>query len=597
MRSLIELTDQLSVYLQNLIKHLFSEQEHFDVEADVDILEDIGDFYQEIERLPERLHINCFSSRLGWHMCAYHAGNSRSDRNLYSAYLQSIGHDRAPEYIEKEKELIQELTKTCMDLSHMYQTLQYANSEESQDWQNISELISDVGRCITTLSSRELYVYQTSYSAMKYEYDQVYILYAPLADVAFLVTRFQLIGLALAALKPEYANSELVAMLDELVNVLPVPQRNNYIRTEKDFINLSILPNNICNFSCTYCYSAKGRSIQQLTFEQAKLAIDYFLSPQRNDSKLLTVSIFGGGEPLLSWKSVVLPSIEYIIENAVQQDRRIMITLITNGSVIPENFVDICRKYGIDLVCSFEILEDVQNSQRKHFDIVAANIRKLIDNKIVPAINSVITNLNVDRLTEMVETLHSRYPEIRYAAFEPVIEQTDAGRAQFYKKFAKGFLKALKLAEAYNINLTCSTLRNVDVTVDRYCPGELALCADGSLSVCPCVSSPQEPNFERFVYGKIDDRVEIDQSKLSELLALNVHSNLWCKNCFAKYNCGGGCMNGRLNNGNEQDSEYCHFTQSFLKYIITKRLDEAYKEDYGISITKKIGSYECFIEE
>lgn len=424
------------------------------------------------------------------------------------------------------------------------------------------------------------------------------LLYAPLADSILLLDKCEVGRIKTAITSPQEADEEALSIVDTLCDVIPVTMRDNQIRNEKDFINLSILPNNICNFSCSYCYSAKGRSSQQLSLQSAYRTIDYFLSTERNKAHKLTVSIFGGGEPLLSWKNVVKPAIEYLYEQAAVQSRTVITTVITNGSLLPDGFVKLCRKYSIDLVCSFEILEDVQNSQRKHYETVCSNIRALINSGVVPAINSVITELNVDRQPEMIAELHLHYPEVKYVAFEPVVNPQMADKEKFYIHFTKGFIAAERLAGEYGIKLSCSALRNVDVTVDRYCPGEFALCANGEISCCPCVSSPQEPNYEKYVYGIVDENgVTVDKPKLQALLAYNLHSQNWCESCFAKWNCGGGCVNNTLNNGGKQDIAYCKFVKRFLTYTLLKRLDKIYREEDNMNLQEMIGNYEHVITE
>lgn len=443
----------------------------------------------------------------------------------------------------------------------------------------------------TILNSHDLYVLTTANNEWK-------LLYAPLADALMLVGNDDIKAIAAAIESPTMAAEELLEVVHELCETVPVLERPNQVRRIKDFINLSILPNNICNFSCSYCYSAKGRSSKQLTLSQAQQIIDYFLSEERNNAAKLTVSIFGGGEPLISWESVVRPAIEYLYQKANASKRTVVTTLITNGSIIPAKFIETCRTYNIDLVCSYEILEEIQNTQRRHFEIVTKNIENLISNGIIPAINSVITELNVSRQCEMIEILHSRFAEIRYVSFEPVIDADISDKRSFYTNFSTEFIAAMQLANKYGITLTCSILRNIDVTVDRYCAGELALCADGSLSICPCVSSSEEPNFQRYVYGNVSDSgINLDEAKLQALLSHNVYKQPWCQSCFAKWNCGGGCMNTLIKNNNKPDTDYCRFTKSFLKYILTKRLDETYIEDTGQSITETIGDYGYFITE
>lgn len=387
------------------------------------------------------------------------------------------------------------------------------------------------------------------------------LLYAPLADACLWVTDDELKSIA----------KEPPA---EIIDVPPLSQREGYIRTPEDFVNLSILPNNICNFHCSYCYSAYGRSKLQLHFAQVKAVIDYLFTKTRPRRKHIT--IYGGGEPLLSWNSIVHPTLDHL-QQWQQQGSNFYVTLITNGSLLPDGFVDYCRAMHIDLVCSFEVLQDIQDTQRGHYSLVRNNILTLIKEGIVPAFNSIITPLNVERQAEMVEEVKHIYPGVRYLSFEPVLGGDQPVGDEFYTKFSDGFRRAQAVATAGGIELTCSALRNVDVTVERYCAGELALVADGSLTICPCLSSPQEPMFSRFVYGHVDTdgKVTIDTQRFGELLAMNMHSQPWCRRCFARWNCGGGCTRETMRRGNAPDEAFCRFMRCFLRDELKARMEES----------------------
>lgn len=423
------------------------------------------------------------------------------------------------------------------------------------------------------------------------------ILYAPLADSSLLADSSDLQKIYEVLGNSGHTDPDVAEIIHELTNTSFPNQRDGYVRGFEDFRNLSILPNNICNFTCSYCYSAKGRSSEKLSYRQAEIAVDTFLSTRSSHQGLLTITIYGGGEPLLSW-DMVSPLIDHIFSKASEVGRRVSLTLITNGSVLPKGFITQCRQYNLDLVISYEILEEVQNQQRKHYNLVTGNILSLLDSRVIPAFNSVITPLNVERQTEMVNIVAERFKRVEYLSFEPVMDVVeDSEKEYFYKLFTREFITAQKHAESLGIKLTTSVLRNVDVSVDRYCPGEMAITADGSLTICPCVSSSKDANYERYVYGCITEEgmLKVDNEKLQSLLSVNVNSNPWCKLCFSKWNCGGGCMNNNIKNGYRQDEHYCAFVRRFVKYTIAKRLDEAYASMGEASIKQYVGDYEKII--
>lgn len=410
------------------------------------------------------------------------------------------------------------------------------------------------------------------------------LLYAPLADVAVLVDEDDINPTNLQELIAEYGGALLPS------------QRLGAIHGYRDFVNLSILPNNTCNFNCSYCYSSQERGRGELSLAQATAIADDFIDTRRNPDAHLTFSIFGGGEPMLPWERLTRPLINHI--HRCMGDRPHTITLITNGSVIPDDFAEICRQLKLDLVVSFDILPEIQNLQRRHYDLVAGNIRHLLGEGVNLAINSVITQANVDRQCEMIEELATKYKGITYASFEPVMEKSGNNDNRFYNRFGIGFERARQLAASHGITLSSTILRNADVSVERYCPGELAVVANGDISSCPCVSSPLEPNYGDYVYGRVDEngKISIDSARLDSIIKRDVDTQLWCRDCWARFNCGGGCINKTAQRGGTQDAAYCRFVRNFLKYTLCRRLDEAYAEE-GIDIKQEIGDYERFITE
>lgn len=390
------------------------------------------------------------------------------------------------------------------------------------------------------------------------------LLYVPLADSSALVDAAEL-SLLQAVAEGTCDDAEAADTLRQLSEHEPVAR----IRSVADFRNLSILPTNACNFACSYCYSARSRSPQTLSWPQVERAIGWFIGIERPAPVPLHITLFGGGEPMLCWESIVRPAIELVEELRKDYPAPIHITLITNGSILPADFADICLRARIDLAVSFELLPELQNAQRRNYDRVLANLRALLAAGVVPAINSVITDLAVNRMPDMVRAAARDLPGVRYLAFEPA---TQPHTPEFYRAFTDGFLEARDLAEAKGMMLSTSALRNCDVTVERYCAGELALAPAGDLTLCPCISAPDQSGYDRWTYGRVtDESIEIDTERLARLLALDVDSQPWCRDCFARYNCGGGCINNTAERGNKPDAAYCDFFRNFLRRVILTR--------------------------
>lgn len=394
--------------------------------------------------------------------------------------------------------------------------------------------------------------------------DDSLLLYAPLSCNTVVVSPIDLQCLESAA-NGAPQPQEYTEALEALAYREPIPR----IRSIEDFVNLSILPTNSCNFSCSYCYSAKGRSKQTIDLDIVEKMICFFIGLKRKDNPSLHVTLFGGGEPMLCWNTAVRRAIELIESLRKEYPGNIHITLITNGSILPADFIEICKRANIDLAISFEILEELQNLQRKNYRRVYSNIQELCKNGIIPAINSVITDESAGLMPEMVLEAIEKIPGVRHLSFEPV---TGEHTAEFYNIFIDKFFEAKAIADKNGVNLTTSALRNVDVTVERYCAGELALNATGDITACPCLSSPDQPGYQRWVYGHASaDEISIDADKLSSLLDFDVNSQPWCEHCFARYNCGGGCLNSAIERGKKPDTNYCQFFKTFLHKVLIER--------------------------
>ncbi len=419
----------------------------------------------------------------------------------------------------------------------------------------------------------------TDKSLFPLEYDDgTILLYAPLADCVTAVTNTELRRLCDAAANPEECRDEEArGIIAELTDVLPVRCRPGYVAAAADFRNLTLLPTNRCNFSCSYCYSRAGRSSDMIDFDAVKTAVEWFVSNCGKAGEPLRVTIYGGGEPMLCWSEIVRPAVELIGRLRAESGRKIGITLITNGSIIPDDFIEYIKDYDIDLAVSFEVVQELQNRYRRNYDKVATNLHRLAEAGISPRINAVVTPESVERLAEIVECLHRDFPLIDYISLEPESENNLS--TQFYDSFIPSFFNAFALAKKYGITATCSALRNCDVTVDRYCAGELALTATGRLTLCPCISSELQPGFEQWIYGRVDGgKMELDSERLQSLLKMNLDTMPHCRDCFAKYNCGGGCLNKFINNGHRPDENFCTFMKKFLKLIIKQRYDQSLTE-------------------
>jgi radical SAM protein with 4Fe4S-binding SPASM domain len=420
------------------------------------------------------------------------------------------------------------------------------------------------------------------------ENEELQLIYSPFTENIFIATPEYVEQLENGI---ESSNGTSDGIKEILESIVPSGKLEDYIqrsKLEEHFTTLSILPNNICNFSCSYCYSAQGRSNVKLDKEVITNTLEDFINPNRIKPQKVYISIFGGGEPLLSW-DLVKHIIEYSNEIAEQHGFIVRISLVTNGSVVNDEILRLLKKYNISVTVSFEILEEIQNLQRGHYDKVSKNIDRLIEEGIYVRFRSTITKDNVKLQKKMIETVIERFPKVDSIMMEEVtdvelfkdIEEIKT----FYKDLLTNFNEAYELGEENGKSIECSAARNINLLIDRFCPGELCLTPEGELSICSRISAPRDPGYEKSIYGKVENgHINIDEEKLKKLIDHNVYSKLKCENCFAKWHCGGGCYAQQLVYDEDVLNVACDFKREYTKLRLLKDLDNEYRENHNMSL-------------
>lgn len=196
-----------------------------------------------------------------------------------------------------------------------------------------------------------------------HHFDDVSILYAPLCDQIALVDRKDEDAIRRYLEKGDSIQPELKDWVDEMkASVIPQTiDAPDISQTTK----MSLLPNLTCNFTCSYCYSAQGRSSTVISWEKAKVVLDYFINPNRIRPQHLSLFISGGGEPLISW-DVTRKCIQYAVTRCREFGFTIHISVVTNGSMLNEQIVEFLHEYNCSVCISFEVLPHLQELQRRN---------------------------------------------------------------------------------------------------------------------------------------------------------------------------------------------------------------------------------------
>lgn len=339
---------------------------------------------------------------------------------------------------------------------------------------------------------------------------------------------------------------------------------------------LAILPTSKCNFRCGYCYASHCRDGAELSIRQVEAVGRAFFASRRGFGRRLNVSIMGGGEPTM-WEPL-RESIVVLKNLAVEYGVELDFQLVTNGSLLTNELMRFLRGESVVVVFSFELLERVQNMQRGFHDVVCGNLDTFLRVGGRAVVRSTITLNNVDLQEEMVYEAAKRHGGIEGLVFEPVVDVEsfpDAVKLRsFLLRFEEGFFRARKCADGLGLKLTTSLLRRVDAYSERYCNPEWSLCPNGKISICHRTSSDVDSGFAAAVFGSVDagGAVDVDEMLLEKIAAVDANGKAECANCFARWNCGGGCRAQNRQYTAEMKAVRCEAGRRFLCREIIDRL-------------------------
>ncbi len=381
------------------------------------------------------------------------------------------------------------------------------------------------------------------------ESEKCQLVYSPLANIFFLSTPDEVARLEFLAEQGNSSDKTLARLMNRTV----FSGRNTEVSSDT-FCTLHLLLNEKCNFKCKYCYSASGRSTVELSIKTIAPMLDYFLSNERKAIKDRTIMFMGGGEPALSW-NILKEATLYAKKTAAKNDVDPHFAITTNGSILNDEMIAFFKEHDFTVQLSFEILPDVQNEQRGFFNTVAGNVTRLTEAGVKNYVRSTITEKNVNRIPEMVKYCHENFPLVTKLSCQQVVDPSYFTSVEvvrnFFDRYFKSFKEGERLAAEMGIELRSSSSHLINYSRrEKFCYNLVCLTPYGTLTVCPDVSSPVEPDYDAAVFGKISEdngepRILIDKDKLQKITDGSIHTIKKCTACFAKWNCGSGCPSSR----------------------------------------------------
>lgn len=429
----------------------------------------------------------------------------------------------------------------------------------------------------TLLNKSEIYIIPVGDYFGK-EKDVCQLVYAPLKNQFFLATTAQA-----EELEKQLEDNEPNDLLKQLMDVEPQVEQEV---SEDTFCTLHLLLNEKCNFHCKYCYSAQGRSSAELTMEQICPVLDFFLSNERRAVKERTVMFMGGGEPMLSWPLLEASTL-YAEQIAQEQAITVHFSLTTNGSIFNSQQLAFLKEHDFTIQISFELLPDVQTKQRGSYERVAENLSCLSGMGIKNYVRSTITAENVDRIPEMVDYCHEKFPLVTKLSCQQVVDPEFFSSTDivddFFQRYINSYKEGTRRAEQYGITLRSSSSHLLNYSRrERFCFNLFCLTPYGTLTLCPDVSSPNEADYESSVIGELKKgQIVYDHQAFERLTYANIHTIDKCKTCYARWNCGSGCPSSRRVYSSEIFDAICDYYRRMLCNSLMEELARKHEKATG----------------
>lgn len=312
-----------------------------------------------------------------------------------------------------------------------------------------------------------------------------------------------------------------------------------------------------CNLRCRYCFAGTGDfgtgRRTMLDLETGRKAVDFLISASGNRHNL-DIDFFGG-EPLLNWP-VVVALTHYCEQRGRESGKDIRLTITTNATLLDEEKTVFINEHFSNCVLSIDGRPAVHDRMRPDrgghgsYERVAAHIRSFVkvrgDRDHYLRATFTRHNLDFDK-----DVLH--LAELgRQVSVEPVVAPPGSGYEireedlpaieAAYDRLACAMLAAEEKDEGFNffhfmIDLgqgpcVYKRLKGCGVGTE-YC----AVTPDGDIYPCH-----QFVGQSAFRMGHVSDAPEqLDQTVQSAFADLLVPEKPACKDCWARYFCGGGC--------------------------------------------------------
>lgn len=408
--------------------------------------------------------------------------------------------------------------------------------------------------------------------------------------------------------------SQVYAVTDELQQAIAAAQNSGLVNslltefglTTQPFMDgqplvnpplrsLSLAVAQKCNLGCTYCYAQEGSfggAAKNMSWEVAQAAVEkLFAEAQTGDRVNIS---FMGGEPLVN-RSLIQSATKLAMDLAHKKQIKVGFGITTNGTLLTPDDADFFERYGFAVTVSLDGVGEVHDRLRPFkggngsYDRIIQNLQPLFSkqNRMQVSARVTVTPQNLSLRETLAELIAMGFHSV---GFSPMLS-SPTGKAEMETAdldimleqmidCGREFERQTIAGRRYPFSNITLAMQQIHRGTHRPYPcgagaGYMGVSADGNLWAC-----------HRFVddnagfMGNLEKGVNLEQQR-QWLEQRQVDRQEPCKNCWARYLCGGGCHHEVIHRGRPA----CDYIRGWLHFCLQTYVHLLEKcPDYFVSV-------------
>lgn len=343
------------------------------------------------------------------------------------------------------------------------------------------------------------------------------------------------------------------------------------------FSNLMLLLGRGCPLRCCYCLANAGTTTEFMSKEIADQAISLYLAKNPTNPR---VTLFGGGEPTLN-----IRTIKYIVEKYGKQVR----WALTTCGILSPIFLEWLIDKDVAITFSVDGPPEIQNflrplkNNRPSSAFVERSMRIWLDKSNKPlSVRTTLTEDTVDQIDSIldyfcalgVETIHME-PLYNLGRATKLVEDGSLKQLSV-EKWVKTTIKVLKWAREKKKRIQIGELSHLlRPSMASYCGPmcgkTIVVNHKGKLTACGEVVDENNKEWDLFHIGDCQSEFRLYEQKLNHLASRIPDNMAFCRDCFARYLCRGGCSHKGWAVTNDlfvPDPNHCNFIKAINPLLI-----------------------------